>query len=202
MARQRTGPEHDITKEGIYIPGADSAWLREKIDAEVAALRKGTNFENAGRIPTEDDPAFEHTFWRYVRGCTRFDIEAEGLSDYIDMAQEPEMWRLRRLSGRDRARVLRACRQDARDGFMLAFTLVVAGLDNAQGEEAKEVARLLEARSSGSTRKGRAVTDDALLAAVDALDAACGFGAGDTAQDVGAAALTFSGALTEEEKKA
>lgn len=203
MARKRTGPEHDITKEGSYVPALDSAWDRERIDAEVAELRKGTPYESAGRVPSDaGDPAREHVYWRYARGATRYDIEAEGLAGYLDMSKDPEIWRIRRLAGSVRARCERLLRTRAeRDAFALAFVTGAVGIDNADGEPAKNLARLLEAKASHSAVRGRHVTDEDVLAAADALDASCGFGAGDTATDVGGVVWLFSGALTEEEKK-
>lgn len=212
MAR-RTAPQHDITKEGVYVPGSDLAWDKARIDAEVAELRDGLKpqqvygpkVETWPKIPVhEDDPARNHTWWRYVQGATRYDLDAEGVGEYLDRTKNPEMWRIRRLSGNDRARVLRMWRGglSLHDGFVVAFLAGVVGLDGAEGDEGKELARLLEARASTGTRKGRKVSDEDVLAAADAFDAVSGLGAGDTVDDVGGAVMSFCSPLSEEEKKA
>lgn len=210
MAR-RTAPQHDITKEGIYVPGSDLAWDKARIDAEVAELRDGMKPEQVygKKITTwppvpagEGDPGAEHAFWRYIRGATRYDLEAEGVGEYLDASKAPEMWRLRRLSGADRARVLRLMRTGAmHEGWQVAFLAGVAGLDGAVGDEGKELARLLEARAATGTRKGRKVTDEEIFAAADAFDAVADLGAGDTVADVAGAVLSYCSPLTEEEKK-
>lgn len=210
MAR-RTAPQHDITKEGIYVPGSDLAWDKTRIDAEVAELRDGLKpqqvygpkVEKWPAVPVhEDDPARQHAFWRYVQGTTRYDLDAEGIGEYLDRSKNPEMWRLRRISGNDRSRVQRLWRGGGHhEGFVVAFLGGAVGLDGAESDEGKELARLLEARASTGTRKGRKVTDDEVLAAADAFDAASGLGAGDTVDDVGGAVMSFCSPLTEEEKK-
>ena len=111
MAR-RSIPQYDPAARGSYIPDDDSAVDRDRIDLEAAKLK---------------DPA-AHPWARYLRGETRFDLDAEmqhagqpvRARDYLRPDEVPEVFKLRRLDVMEwndiqriddfHTKALRACR--------------------------------------------------------------------------------------------
>jgi hypothetical protein len=190
MARQRFSPQHDITGHALFIPEDDGAWDMERIDAEVAEMRKAAKFEGTEKIiVTEDDPGRQHVFWRYWNGDTRFDLEAEGVSEYLDQSKSPETWHLKPLSSDTRARSGRL-----QNGGMFHEACKVAALEALVGVEnaPSEVADLIARR--GKSHKGAPVTDEQLIAALDSISLGL-------VADLGSAAMRLSRDLSREEKK-
>lgn len=202
MARRRTSPEHDITGESLYVPDDDSAWDHDRIAAEVADLRKGTPFEQQPFEPssfhllgvgkTAHDPAIGHPFVRYQKGRSRFDLDAEGIRDYLDESKSPEKWRLRRLKWSARAVVFRLLGEGG-DWMPLAWLQGTHGLENGH----EDLARLLAARETKQAIKGkkRIVDNEELVEEAVRL---LGY---DAIESVASAVVRLSQDLSEEEKK-
>lgn len=205
MARRRLGPQHDITGDALFVSSSDTAWDSDRVNREVLDLRKGTRFEERGsRVPLlddDDDPAHQHVFYRYMYGRTRYDLSAEGIGEYLDQTKRPEIFRLKRLSGRDRARALRMGQLgDAQAGLELAVLHGLVGLDNGSGASA-ELATLLEKREAKRSSGGKPIEDSDVIAALERCDDQLREPAGETARILGNVILRLSDGLTEEEKK-
>src|SRR5688500_3135851 len=80
--RRRLAPSHDICARMRYVPMDDSAWRWDLIDQETAGL---------------GDKKYDHPFWCYYNGSTRFDLDDPAIAPYIDKEARPETWRFRRL---------------------------------------------------------------------------------------------------------
>lgn len=203
MARRRRSPEHDITGESLFVPDDDSAWDHERIASEIAELRKDTpfakkeafepsHFHMIGLGKHADDPALEHPFVRYQKGLTRFDLEAEGIRDYLDEKKAPEKWRLRRLPWRVRQLVFRLLNEHG-DWMPIAWLTGTQGLENGDAE----LATMLGARETKQTKKGKPPVDGD-----DLVEAAVKLVGYDAIESVASAVLRLSQDLSEEEKKA
>lgn len=71
-------PQHRADAPGRYIHGTDDAWDRERLERETLG----------------DD----HPFMRYLSGATRYDLDAEGVRDYLRRNGQPVVFVLRRLT--------------------------------------------------------------------------------------------------------
>lgn len=87
-------PSHRVDALPIVVSEHDTAWNREKIQAELAAM---------------GDDAIRHPFMQYHAGSTRYDIGAEiqlpdgtskPVTDYLDLAQAWQ-FHCRRLTGQE-----------------------------------------------------------------------------------------------------
>lgn len=206
MARRRFAPQHDITGPAIFVPEDDDAWDRERIGREMAALRdeeiahckeeQGEDYEvpkwaERGDKPPDiahpKDPAHNHPFVRYQRGLTRYDLRAEGISDYLDENAKPEKWILKHLSYHARSQVQRFQTERRHgDALALAFLEGVRGVENGD----KRLAKLLKRREDDKT-----VDDDEIIDAAANLSYSA-------IEQAGFAVMQLSRDLTEEEKKA
>jgi hypothetical protein len=206
MARRRLGPQHDITGDALFVTSSDTAWDVDRVNAEVTELRKGTKHEPRGVLvplaDDEDDPAHQHVFYRYIAGKTRYDLGAEGIGEYLDHDKRPEIFRIRRMAGRDRARVERLIRAgNAHEGFEWGALRGLFGLENGQGASS-DLAALLEKREAKRSSGGKPIEDSDVIAAMERCDDQANEEAGTTARTVGWAVFVLSSGLTEEEKKA
>lgn len=206
MARQTFSPQHDLTGPAIFVPPGDTAWDKEKIEAEIVQLRIDAGIEPAkaralnvvehDRIrynpavvwADDSDPGREHVWVRYMLGETRYDLEAEGIRNYLDETKEPETWHLKPMSSRERAVVNR---QEAAgrevEACHMAALVCLTGADNAG-----EVGALLENREGNVG--GKPVTDQRIMDALDNLSI-------DLAHMIGTAARYLSRDLSPQEKK-
>ena len=176
MARKKFAPSHSITGPMLFIPAGDGAWLDEQIDAE-------THDDKGKALPAQD----EHPFWRYFHGETRYDLDAEGIREYLDPEKDPETWQIKALSMKQRHRVDALLRVGDVEGAQLFAFLrgcedLIAGASNPAGEA---LAKALRAKK----RK-----DENVVAAVEAY-------AFDVVNDVGSAIIRVSKDLTPQEKK-
>lgn len=88
-------PQHRVDAPIVFVHPVDPAWDRERVAAEQAEMR------TAGEDPKN------HPYARYHGGWTRYDLDAPATvlgrvttaREYLDEAQQPTMWYLRRLSG-------------------------------------------------------------------------------------------------------
>lgn len=178
MARRVFAPSHSLLAESRYIPPSDSAWDHDRIRAELKALRKA--WDGKGRDPADPDPLTGeggHTWVRYDAGFTRFDLQAEGISEYLDKTKRPESWLLRRLTREERIKVGRS-----EDPNRAAYLLGCVGVENGD----PELAKLLEADSRDL---------DAVVRATEEI-------ANSIFDQVGMAVLNASADLMPQEKKA
>lgn len=175
MARRALAPTHDLCARMRFIPSGDSAWDEERIIRESKAMGKD-----------DTDPDKGHPFWRYQAGRTRFDLEADGIRDYIDFAKAPETWLFRRLPWEDRETIAYMQRQGRHESAMrMAFLRGCVGLENPVNESGVRLAKLLAAADRD---------EEKILAAVQDY-AASAIG------EVGEACVRGSQDLTPQEKK-
>lgn len=127
-------PTHRVDAPGVLILPHDPAWDHERIEAERAELVEmalaAKREEAAARAAQEGADAFDalsvtltedereaaaatHPYSRFVAGATRFQPDAPDqgprgpatASQYLKPGASPTRFELRRISGRDRARV-------------------------------------------------------------------------------------------------
>lgn len=137
MARAIFAPTHDVCAAARFIPEDDTAWDTKRIEAECEAMRKGWDGKGT-------DPAFDrstgHVFYRYHQGATRYDLDADGISDYVDFDKKPEIWKMRRLSLEDRAEIRMLVKRDVDRAMRMAICLGCTGLENPSNEAGKTLA--------------------------------------------------------------
>lgn len=176
MARRRLAPTHDLCARMRYIPESDTAWDRKRIDEEMKKLGK----------PGEDSET-GHPFQRYHAGTTRFDLEADGIRDYlVPDAPPPEMWLFKRLPWAVREQIAHLTLQGRHlAARRVSFLAGVVGLENPANEAGEKLDQLLRAEERD---------DDAIIAAAEAY-------AAEVIGEVGGAAMLASKDLSPEEKK-
>lgn len=179
MARRRFAPTHDLCARMRYIPESDTAWDMDRIQRELAEL--GPDGENGDT---------GHPFFRYHSGTTRYDLDADGMRDYLRPDVVPEMWLFRRLEWAQREQIAHMQRAGQTLGAArVAFLGGVVGIENASNEAGRELDRLLRMPLPRSSE--RCVE---ILAAVEAY-------AAEVILEVGTACLLASRDLSPEEKK-
>jgi hypothetical protein len=75
-------PQHRADAPGRYIHGTDDAWDNERLERDKAD----------GKLTDQ------HPVVRYLSGRTRYDLEAEGVREYLRPGVKPVVFVLRRLS--------------------------------------------------------------------------------------------------------
>jgi hypothetical protein len=142
MARTVFAPTHDVCAAARFVPEGDDAWNLELVEKECDEIREAVGWTPASKDP---DPAKDrthgHIYYRYHCGVTRFDLDADGISNYLSFEKKPEIWRLRRLPLAVRAELRLLVRRGEHDRSMyLAFTAGCAGLDNPANEQGQALA--------------------------------------------------------------
>lgn len=170
--RQRFAPSHDLLAKARFIPADDGAWDMARIDAECAKLEKKA--------------VSDHPFWRYIFGTTRFDLDADGVRDYLDASKAPETWVLRRLKWEDREQIAHLERMGRHESAMrTAFLRGVDSLENAEGPAGRALI---------DTLRKYPRDDQAVIEAVENYAAA-------VIVEIGGAVMLVSQDLSSEEKK-
>lgn len=117
-------PQHSVSAAIRVISDSDHAWDNERIAAECNALK-----ESRGQV-------HEHPVFSYLRGETRFDLDAPAFvldqkvcaREYLRPDVRPIVWLMRRL----RIAEVAACRDiGGRDGQLRAFRKAIRGVENA-----------------------------------------------------------------------
>lgn len=80
-------PIHSLDRPIEYICDSDSAWDDERIEKEFSVIRNDPK-ENINKHPVRV----------YFSGTTRYDLDADGVREYVDFDKKPVVFRLRRLS--------------------------------------------------------------------------------------------------------
>lgn len=113
-------PQHNVSASIRIISDSDPAWDSDRIKAEFTALGPRGN---------------EHPFFAYLRGETRFDLDApmvlDGqpvkIRDYLKPDVQPIVWLCRRLRGSECAQLTDI---GGRDGDLRAFRKAYTGVEN------------------------------------------------------------------------
>lgn len=200
MARRRFAPSHGFAGPHVFVPLDDSAWDHERIETEIADIEKRHGFaSNDVAERFRDSPAYRgneaHVVRRYWSGATRFDLEAEGVRDYLDLNKRPEQWIIRPLTLRELAAAQVMTSAGSWDAAATsAFLSACIGLEGVTGGREQQLAALLRARGEGYAHGGTRPTDDAVLEATQAI-------AYEIPSEVGNAILRLSQDLSDDEKK-
>jgi hypothetical protein len=171
-----------------FVPEGDGAWDHERIAEECQAIRREAGWDPKSQTP---DPATHpetgHIFHRYQNGLTRFDLDADGIRDYLYFDAKPEIWRLRRLTIPEQADVTAQIRGGKPDqGYWLAFVTGCTNLENPSNEAGRKLATELAADKRNP---------EAIRAAVEDY-------AREAPAEVGVAVMLASQDLQPHEKKA
>jgi hypothetical protein len=173
--RRRLAPSHDLCARMRYVPADDSAWRWDLIDAECAELG--------------EKKQYDHPYWVYFAGASRFDLDDPSIAPYIDKAALPEAWRFRRLTIQEREHCEWLSSQGRKAAANRhAFLCAVIGLENPSTAEGERLAKLLEPGDRSEKQK------DAIVTAVENY-------ASSAFEEVGSACIRGSQDLTPVEKK-
>lgn len=153
MARQKFAPTHDLCARMRYVPSSDSAWRHDKVDREVAELRRAAIAELGEDPPASSvaeaqaspyDAEHGHPFWRYFSGATRYDLDDPQLQPYLDRGASPETWSFRRLTLDERDRVAYYDRQGKPEtGWAYCYAHAVTELANPGSSEGEKLAEYI-----------------------------------------------------------
>lgn len=159
--RKRLAPSHDLCARMRFVPADDSSWRWDLIDKECSDL---------------GEQRYEHVFWRYYNGTTRFDLDDPEIQPYIDREAKPETWKFKRLSLPEREQVNHLVRQGREDeAWRHAYLSGVTGLEHPCSAEGEKLSSLLAAPER--TEKARAAilkaTEDYAATAVTEVGSAC-----------------------------
>lgn len=196
-------PQHTIDHTPIYVSVHDPAWDSDRIMRECVTLAKNQAREKAARDGVEFDETKKHegvlgdhpVFGPYLRGETRYDLDAEGavlgatvkVRDYLTGV--PTEFRLRRLTPDEMAlsndMEAKAGRWKAAEVAIRYGLVEATGLDIVRGHDGR-------------------LTDGSLWLIMDAVSSTLGAPAAGPSvmQQIGTAIRMLSRGLTVPEKKA
>lgn len=105
-------PQHRIDAIATFVHPTDTAWDRDRIETERAAMKELGLAEK------------DHPVSKYIGGWTRYDIDAAQtlmgqvvtIRDYLDDSKQPTLWKLRRLTAEEWYEIQPKYERDVRRG--------------------------------------------------------------------------------------